>query len=86
MYVDCSYFVDPVYDFFSPFPMNRSFRFQVRILEYKSIICSGFKAVMHINAAAEEVEIRGLHSTIDPKTGQLPLNTLIQIVLKSGCK
>ena len=43
---------------------------KVRILEYKSIICSGFKAVMHINAAAEEVEIRNLHSTVDPKTGK----------------
>jgi len=53
-----------------PCKVGKRFLAQVRILEYKSIICSGFKAVMHINAAAEEVEIRNLHSTIDPKTGE----------------
>jgi len=53
-----------------PCKVGKKFIAQVRILEYKSIICSGFKAVMHINAAAEEVEIRNLHSTIDPKTGE----------------
>jgi len=53
-----------------PCKVGKKFLAQVRILEYKSIICSGFKAVMHINAAAEEVEIRNLHSTVDPKTGE----------------
>jgi len=53
-----------------PCKVGKRFLAQVRILEYKSIICSGFKAVMHINAAAEEVEIKGLHSTLDPKTGE----------------
>jgi len=53
-----------------PCKVGKRFIAQVRILEYKSIICSGFKAIMHINAAAEEVEIRALVGTIDPKTGE----------------
>ena len=32
---------------------------------------------MHINAAAEEVEIRNLHSTIDPKTGMRALTLVV---------
>jgi len=54
----------------APCKVGKRFIAQVRILEYKSIICSGFKAVMHINAASEEVEIKALLSTIDPKTGE----------------
>jgi len=57
-------------DYRDPCKVGKVFIAQVRILEYKSIICSGFKAIMHINAAAEEVEIKALVSTIDPKTGE----------------
>jgi len=53
-----------------PCKVGKRFVAQVRILEYKSIICSGFKAIMHINAAAEEVEIRKLRTILDPKTGE----------------
>ena len=31
---------------------------QVAILEYKSIICAGYSAVMHIHTCAEEVSIK----------------------------
>jgi len=31
---------------------------QVAILEYKSIICAGYSAVMHIHTCAEEVTIK----------------------------
>jgi translation elongation factor EF-1alpha len=32
--------------------------FQVAILEYKSIICAGYSAVLHIHTCAEEVAIK----------------------------
>jgi len=36
---------------------------QVAILEYKSIICAGYSAVMHIHTCAEEVSIKVRLST-----------------------
>jgi len=43
---------------------------QVVILEHKSIICAGYKAVLHIHNAVEEVTLVGLIHTIDRKTGE----------------
>ena len=39
------------------------------ILEHKSIICPGYSAVLHIHAAAVEVQLRKLITLIDRKTG-----------------
>jgi len=36
---------------------------QVAILEYKSIICAGYSAVMHIHTCAEEVSVKVCLST-----------------------
>ena len=36
---------------------------QVAILEYKSIICAGYSAVMHIHTCAEEVSVKVRLST-----------------------
>lgn len=43
---------------------------QVVILEYKSIICAGFNAVLHIHSCVEEVVMKGLICYIDKKTGK----------------
>lgn len=43
---------------------------QVAILEYKSIICAGYSAVLHIHACAEEVTVKALLCTIDKKTNE----------------
>ncbi|XP_057310797.1 eukaryotic peptide chain release factor GTP-binding subunit ERF3A-like isoform X2 [Hydractinia symbiolongicarpus] len=43
---------------------------QIVILEHKSIICAGYKAVLHIHNAVEEVTLVGLISTINRKTGE----------------
>ena len=34
------------------------FLFQIVIIEYKSIICAGYSAVLHIHSAVEEVQIK----------------------------
>lgn len=46
------------------------FKAQIKIIEYKNIICSGFSAVLHINTASEEVTINALLHSIDKKTGK----------------
>jgi len=43
---------------------------QVVILEHKSIICAGYKCILHIHNAVEEVTLKGLIHTIDRKTGE----------------
>ncbi|XP_031562231.1 eukaryotic peptide chain release factor GTP-binding subunit ERF3A-like [Actinia tenebrosa] len=43
---------------------------QVVILEYKSIICAGYRAVLHIHTVAEEVCITALIARLDRKTGK----------------
>jgi peptide chain release factor subunit 3 len=43
---------------------------QVAILEYKSIICAGYSAVMHIHTCAEEVAVKALLCLIDKKTNE----------------
>ncbi|XP_072029985.1 eukaryotic peptide chain release factor GTP-binding subunit ERF3A-like [Amphiura filiformis] len=42
---------------------------QIVILEYKSIICAGYGAVLHIHYAVEEVQIKTLLALVDKKTG-----------------
>jgi len=49
---------------------GRVFDAQVVIIEHKSIICAGYKAILHIHNAVEEVTLVGLIHTIDRKTGE----------------
>jgi len=49
---------------------GRIFDAQVVIMEHKSIICAGYKAILHIHNAVEEVTLVGLIHTIDRKTGE----------------
>lgn len=49
---------------------GRVFDAQVAILEHKSIICSGYSCVLHINSATEEVSIKNIIDLIDKKTGK----------------
>ncbi|RKO96586.1 hypothetical protein CAUPRSCDRAFT_7958, partial [Caulochytrium protostelioides] len=44
------------------------FEAQLKIVEYHSIICAGYTAVMHIHTATEEVTIDALLHSIDKKT------------------
>ena len=37
--------------------MGQRFEAQIAILEYKSIICAGYSAVLHIHSVVEEVQI-----------------------------
>jgi peptide chain release factor subunit 3 len=46
-----------------------SFEAQLSIVEYKSIICSGYTAVIHAHTAVEEVALTLLHK-VDKKTGR----------------
>ncbi|XP_065659114.1 eukaryotic peptide chain release factor GTP-binding subunit ERF3A isoform X2 [Hydra vulgaris] len=48
----------------------RVFDAQIVVLEHKSIICAGYKGVLHIHNAVEEVILVGLIHTIDKKTGE----------------
>ncbi|CAF1507787.1 unnamed protein product, partial [Rotaria sp. Silwood1] len=52
-----------------PCGVGRVFDAQVAIIEHKSIICPGYSAVLHIHAAAVEVQLRKLITLIDRKTG-----------------
>lgn len=47
-----------------------TFKAQLVIVEYPSIICSGYNAVMHVHTACEEVTIVELLHKIDKKTGR----------------
>lgn len=49
---------------------GRCFDAQIVIMEHKSIICAGYKAILHIHNAVEEVTLVGLICTIDRKTGE----------------
>ncbi|KAI1301875.1 Eukaryotic peptide chain release factor GTP-binding subunit ERF3A [Halotydeus destructor] len=53
----------------SPCSVARVFDAQVVILEHKSIICTGYSAVLHLHAAVEEINIKAILCTIDKKTG-----------------
>ena len=41
-----------------PCHVEQVFDAQIAILEYKSIICAGYSAVLHIHAVVEEVQIK----------------------------
>lgn len=43
---------------------------QIAIIEYKSIICAGYSAILHIHTCIEEVEIKLLLCLLDRKTGE----------------
>ena len=47
-----------------------AFEAQLAIVEYKSIICAGYSAVMHAHTAEEEVTLSALLHMIDKKTGR----------------
>jgi len=44
-------------DLSSPCSMGQVFDAQIVVLEYKSIICAGYTAVLHIHTVVEEVQI-----------------------------
>ena len=46
---------------------------QLKILEYKSIICPGFTCVLHVHSVVEDVTITHLLALAD-KEGQQPKN------------
>lgn len=46
------------------------FDVQLVIVDYKSIICPGFTAVMHIHACVQEVRFRSILCRIDRKTNE----------------
>ncbi|CAF3077445.1 unnamed protein product [Rotaria sp. Silwood2] len=52
-----------------PCGVGRVFDAQIAIIEHKSIICPGYSAVLHIHAAAVEVQLKKLITLIDRKTG-----------------
>jgi peptide chain release factor subunit 3 len=54
----------------APCAIATIFDAQVMIMEYKSIICSGFTCILHIGTAVEEIEFVGLICYIDKKTGK----------------
>ncbi|VEL19569.1 unnamed protein product, partial [Protopolystoma xenopodis] len=43
---------------------------QIVIIDYKSIICAGFTAMLHIHCCSEEVRLRALICKIDKRTNQ----------------
>lgn len=53
-----------------PCHVGQVFDAQIAILEYKSIICAGYSAVLHIHAVVEEVQIKQLIALVDKKTGK----------------
>ncbi|KAL7073267.1 hypothetical protein ACQ4LE_007170 [Meloidogyne hapla] len=50
-----------------PCPVGRVFDAEVVILDYKSIITSGFTCVLHIHEAIEEITVKHVIGTIDKK-------------------
>jgi len=53
-----------------PCGVGRVFDAQVAILEHKSIVTSGYSAVLHIHAACAEVQLKKLITLVDRKTGE----------------
>ncbi len=54
----------------SPVKATTAFQAQLAILNIKSIIASGFRAVLHIHACTEEIVIESFENLIDKKTGE----------------
>lgn len=52
----------------SHIPIVKKFKANVNILEYKTIICSGFSCVMHIHSIVQEVKIDDIVAVVDKKT------------------
>ncbi|CAF1046768.1 unnamed protein product [Adineta steineri] len=52
-----------------PCGVGKVFDAQVAIIEHKSIICPGYSAILHLHAAAVEVQLKKLITLIDRKTG-----------------
>lgn len=50
-----------------PCPVGRIFDAEVVILDYKSIITSGFTCMLHIHESTEEVTVKGVICTIDKR-------------------
>ena len=57
-------------DIDKPCKVAKIFDAQVVILEHKSIICSGYSAVLHIHAAIEEVSVKAIICLVDRKTNE----------------
>lgn len=53
-----------------PCHVGRIFDAQIVVLEYKSIICPGYTAVLHLHAATEEVVLKIIICQVDKKTGK----------------
>ncbi|XP_071960443.1 eukaryotic peptide chain release factor GTP-binding subunit ERF3A-like [Antedon mediterranea] len=56
-------------DTINPCHTGREFTAQIVIIEYKSIICAGYNAVLHIHSAVEEAQLSSLIALVDKKTG-----------------
>jgi peptide chain release factor subunit 3 len=54
----------------SPVKATTAFQAQLVILNIKSIMAPGFKAVLHIHSCTEEVVIESFAALIDKKTGE----------------
>lgn len=53
----------------APCSVATVFDAQVAILEHKSIICTGYSAVLHLHAAVEEITVKHIIGVLDKKTG-----------------
>ncbi|KAF9536578.1 translation termination factor GTPase eRF3 [Lunasporangiospora selenospora] len=65
------------------YPVHAVTRFEVAlgILEHRNIICAGYRAVLHIHTAIEEITLSEMLHPIDKKTGRIskrPLQFLKQ--------
>lgn len=58
----------------NPIPCVSAFEAQLAIIEYKSIMCSGYTAVLHAHTIVEEVTLASLLHMIDKKTGKKSKN------------
>ncbi|KAI9008357.1 P-loop containing nucleoside triphosphate hydrolase protein [Gaertneriomyces semiglobifer] len=54
----------------SPVHASSVFEAQLAIIEYKNIICAGYRAVMHAHTLVEEVVLSDLLHSVDKKTGK----------------
>lgn len=54
----------------APVKVGKIFDAEVLVLDHKSIIASGYSAVLHIQSAIEEVAVKAVLCTVDKKTGE----------------
>ncbi|KAI0990463.1 hypothetical protein GJ496_005464 [Pomphorhynchus laevis] len=50
--------------------VGKTFDAQIVLFECKSIICSGYNAVMHLHTGVYEIQVKRIICTVDKKTGQ----------------